>query len=382
MKLNLGAGETAIDGFESRDGKRGDVIFPLAEADGSIEEIRASHVLEHFPHRQGPEVLKDWVRALKPGGVLKIAVPDFERIVAAYLEGREIPTEAFVMGGQVDEADFHRAIFDEEHLARMLRAAGLVGVRRWKSEIADCAALPISLNLAGTKPGGPRPKIAAVMSAPRLAFSDNLGCVAQLAKLGVPVRKVTGAFWGQCLTRAIEESLAEHRPEWILTIDYDTVWTPDQLHALLDVAARHPDAAAIAPVQCKRGATTPLFFIRGKDGHAQGQIAREALDDELVQVTSAHFGLTLVNAAALAEIERPWFAASPDADGRWGEGRMDDDIWFWRQLERADLPAFIAPRVVVGHLELMVMWPNQDLEPHYQNAGDFWRDGPPDNLWR
>ena len=45
-------------------------------------------------------------------------------------------------------------------------------------------------------------KVAAVMSTPRLAFTDNLLCVsAALAPHGISPIKVTGAYWSQCLSR-------------------------------------------------------------------------------------------------------------------------------------------------------------------------------------
>ncbi len=74
-KLNLGAGSAPMDGWENLDRKTGEEIYPL-NRDG-VDEIRASHVLEHFSHQKIPTVLADWVGALKPGGLLKIAVPDF-----------------------------------------------------------------------------------------------------------------------------------------------------------------------------------------------------------------------------------------------------------------------------------------------------------------
>lgn len=381
-KLNLGSGDWEIAGYDARDGKRGDVLFPLPDADGSVDEIRASHVLEHFAHNQVHDVLRDWVRVLKPGGVLKIAVPDFEWIARNYLAGAEMPVQGFVMGGQIDDLDYHRTIFDAECLQGELEAAGLIGVRKWTDSVGDDASLPVSLNLAGTKPGGKRPKIAAVLSMPRLAFSDNMGCVAQLAKIGVPVRKGTGAFWGQCLTRVITEALEQDQPDYVLTVDYDTVWTPRTFQLLVDTAARHPEADVIAPLQCKRGEKTPLLFIRGADGKAVGELPREALDRELIEVTSAHFGLTLLKADMLRRLPKPWFKGVPAPDGSWGDGRIDDDIWFWQQLEKSGARGYVAPRVVVGHAELMIMWPDVNLEPLFQHTGEFWNRGTPEGVWR
>lgn len=155
MRLNLGAGDHEIPGYISVDRKSGQEVYPLSYPDSSVEEIYASHVLEHFSHRDVASVLADWVRSLKPGGVLKVAVPNFDRIVDWYKQDREdLPLLGYLMGGQTNENDFHKAIFNEAGLRDDLEAAGLVNVRPWVSQYTDCASLEVSLNLEGTKPKG------------------------------------------------------------------------------------------------------------------------------------------------------------------------------------------------------------------------------------
>ena len=83
MKLNIGAGPTKIEDFTPLDVKHGKPAFPLPYDDNSIEEIRASHVLEHFSFNDAKKALIEWVRVLKPGGRLRVAVPDFEKITTA-----------------------------------------------------------------------------------------------------------------------------------------------------------------------------------------------------------------------------------------------------------------------------------------------------------
>ena len=87
IKLNLGAGDTQIKGFIPIDRKFGQEVYPLEYEDNSVDEIRASHVLEHFAGGAVDEVLRHWVAKLKPGGSLKVAVPNFEWIAENYLAG-------------------------------------------------------------------------------------------------------------------------------------------------------------------------------------------------------------------------------------------------------------------------------------------------------
>ena len=49
---------------------------PLPFEDNTFDLVYASHVLEHIPWYKVEEVVKEWVRILKPGGVLEVWVPD------------------------------------------------------------------------------------------------------------------------------------------------------------------------------------------------------------------------------------------------------------------------------------------------------------------
>jgi len=153
-KLNLGSGSSPLAGYHNLDIKTHDQIYPLPADDGAVDEVRASHVLEHFPHGQVADVVKEWARVLKPGGLLKIAVPDFDWIVKAYSNGHRDDgrLEHYLFGGQADGDDYHKAFFNEEKLKALLEGAGLVDVKRWESDAPDCSSYHVSLNLEGRKP--------------------------------------------------------------------------------------------------------------------------------------------------------------------------------------------------------------------------------------
>src|SRR5687767_6506388 len=141
-KLNLGSGSSPMEGYQNLDIKTCHEIYPLRNyADGAVDEVRASHVLEHFPHGQVAEVVKEWARVLKPGGRLKIAVPDFDWIVRAYSNGHRDDgrLEHYLFGGQADGDDYHKAFFNEGKLKALLESAGLVDVKKWESDAPDCS---------------------------------------------------------------------------------------------------------------------------------------------------------------------------------------------------------------------------------------------------
>jgi len=389
IKLNIGAGDVEIPGYTPIDIRAGQAAYPLEYPDESVDEIRASHILEHFGHRETAAVIADWVRVLKVGGRLRIAVPDFDYIVNAYGGGSAEPLEGYLMGGHSDANDRHGAIFNRDKLMQLMRAAGLVALRSWADDVGDCASLPVSLNLEGRK-AGPAMfealkdfRVVAAMSVPRLGFMANFFCAFQgLRPNRIPIRKHEGAFWGQCLERCMGEILEQDAPDAILTLDYDTIFTAEDVWELKRLMIEHPEADAIAALQSARTRPLPLMTIRDTDGRTVRQVRRELMDAELLRVSTAHFGLTLIRADKLAALPHPWFKGEPDAEGHWSDQRTDADIWFWRQWEAAGNTLYSANRVPIGHAELMIRWPGRDLRAIYQHPWEFYEDGRPEGSWQ
>src|SRR5215212_8691844 len=52
--------------------------------DNSIDGIFCEHVFEHFNLTQGEVVLRECLRVLRPGGCIRIIVPDGEKIMRLY----------------------------------------------------------------------------------------------------------------------------------------------------------------------------------------------------------------------------------------------------------------------------------------------------------
>jgi hypothetical protein len=288
------------------------------------------------------------------------------------------------MGGQEDENDFHKILFDREVLTLTLQNAGLVDVQSWKSEIADCASYECSLNLMAYKaPEIPPIKIKCAMSVPRLGFQDNFFSWSRaLLPLGIIPTKFDGAFWGQCLERTMLKLMPDC--DWILCIDYDSVFTADNVSALVRLAVQHPEADAIAAMQMGRGKkdSKPLLVRASVDGVSQRQVSLTEMAEPLLKLDTAHFGLTLIKCEALKKMPHPWFMGQPNQDGEWEEGRVDDDIYFWHKWKHVGNTLYNANRVVCGHAELMFTWPDAELNAIHQYPNDFHADGMPEEMWR
>ena len=169
IKLNLGSRDRSLKGFKNMDIDQhpnvdfvGDVKDLSRFQDGSISEIYASHILEHFPHVETFSVLKEWFRVLSSDGILFLAVPDFKRIVEIYTKhGMSQLTVNILYGDQIYKTAYHYTCFDVWSLTEMLKKVGFKSISQvdqFNMGANDCSTLcsnmdgrSISLNLVAEK---------------------------------------------------------------------------------------------------------------------------------------------------------------------------------------------------------------------------------------
>jgi predicted SAM-dependent methyltransferase len=134
-RLHLGCGWVHKDGWLNIDlfATRADVYWDLRLGipfpDDSVEAISHEHMLEHLSLEHGFSITRECLRVLRPGGVLRIGVPDAGLCVNSYA-GTAAPDWAAsqITGMLAVQALFyengHRAMYDAETLMLMCRAAG------------------------------------------------------------------------------------------------------------------------------------------------------------------------------------------------------------------------------------------------------------------
>jgi predicted SAM-dependent methyltransferase len=66
-----------------------DLRQSLPFTDNIFDVVYHSHVLEHFSRTEGKIFLRECFRICKPGGIIRIVVPDLENIVRSYLHALE-----------------------------------------------------------------------------------------------------------------------------------------------------------------------------------------------------------------------------------------------------------------------------------------------------
>jgi len=98
--------------------------------ENKIDLIYVSHVLEHVGRRQYMSVLQRWYDILKEGGTLRIAVPDFEKVVEHYNKNHDLQAiRGFLYGGQTYPQNYHYCAWDFKTLASDLETIGFKDVK-------------------------------------------------------------------------------------------------------------------------------------------------------------------------------------------------------------------------------------------------------------
>jgi predicted SAM-dependent methyltransferase len=143
-QLHLGCGWAHKEGWLNIDlfATRADICWDLRLgipfADGSVEAIFHEHMLEHLSLRDGFSITQECLRVLKPGGLLRIGVPDAGLCIDSYA-GKADPdwAQSQVTGMLAVQALFyengHCAMYDAETLTLMCLAAGFAEAyhREW-----------------------------------------------------------------------------------------------------------------------------------------------------------------------------------------------------------------------------------------------------------
>jgi len=184
------------------------------------------------------------------------------------------------------------------------------------------------------------------------------------APMGIELEVGYGVFWSQVLTRMIQEQIANGM-EWIVILDYDSYYLKEHFLALCQLMLEYPEVDAILPVQIKREDDRVLAGVNDPTRANQEYEA----NTDLIEIDTGHFGLTILRASAFAKLKKPWFVAVPNEKGEWGDGKLDDDIYFWKNWRESGLKVYLTPQVLIGHMQLMVTWPgtfNKGSRPTHQ----------------
>ena len=171
LRLNIG-GTTPLAGWKILNIQPADGVDYIGDCtdlsqfkDSSFCEVYASHVFEHLSYvNKLLETLKGVHRILKPGGILRSSVPDFEVLCKIFLYPSLTADQRFyimniIFGGQQNQHDYHKVGLTWEFMSSYLKQAGFTSIKR-VSEFGifenDCSSIKIggqliSLNIEAIK---------------------------------------------------------------------------------------------------------------------------------------------------------------------------------------------------------------------------------------
>ena len=151
VRLNLGCGDKILPGYinvdiaTERAANVPDVVCDVRElsifSDNYADEILAVHVVEHFWRWEIVHVLKEWIRVLKPGGLMILECPNILSACEEFLRnpkihalpGPEGQRTMWVFYGDPrwqDPLMVHRWGYTPQSLGAVMHEAGLRSLRQ------------------------------------------------------------------------------------------------------------------------------------------------------------------------------------------------------------------------------------------------------------
>jgi hypothetical protein len=208
-------------------------------------------------------------------------------------------------------------------------------------------------------------KVSAFISAPRLGFTDHHR-VAQMSlnTFNIPLTVTGGAWWEHAIQNTITE-LINGGTDILISLDYDSIFFPDDIKELLSLMVRHPDMDALVPIQLKRGNKNDILCaIEGITYYpptmSQGDVSK---------IDIGHFGLTMFRSNAFKDVPKPWLMGVPNEKGDWFNGQVNPDIYFWKKFKEYNKKVCMANQVKIGHIDeyLIILDQNNQIKRYKLN---------------
>jgi predicted SAM-dependent methyltransferase len=147
IKLNLGCGWrdfgsdwVHIDGgdyphLDSKD------IINIPYKDNSVDIIYSSHTIEYFNRTEIKDILGIWYNKLKPGGIIRLAVPNFKELARLYIkENLSLENVLGPLYGEMfmgDKIIYHKTTYDYQSLKSLLEDVSFRNIHLYDWETTE-----------------------------------------------------------------------------------------------------------------------------------------------------------------------------------------------------------------------------------------------------
>lgn len=140
VKLHLGCGKRDfgpmwdhIDQVDMPHIKSHDVT-KLPYESNSVDVIYACHLIAYFDRVEIIPILQEWKRVLRPGGVLRLATPDFREMAYMYVRQNGSDLSQFLgplYGKMGSPVIYHKTVYDFYSLIELLASVGFKSIRKY-----------------------------------------------------------------------------------------------------------------------------------------------------------------------------------------------------------------------------------------------------------
>ena len=158
MMLDIGCGESkrrrGVIGVDFRKTNSVDIVADarrLPFINEAFDHVYSSHLIEHFSHREVKNVLTEWTRVLKKGGIFEIRCPDLRARAFLFFLNPSWYNVRNIYGGQGYAGNYHKCGFSYGLLKSLLASCGIKNVKRIIKGYKGMPFLPDCLHVRGVK---------------------------------------------------------------------------------------------------------------------------------------------------------------------------------------------------------------------------------------
>lgn len=120
------------------------IEYGLPFENDKIDFYYTSHFLEHIFYNEVKFVLKECMRTLKPGGMIRIVIPDLEIALKRYYAGEKKEAMKYFFTDAPDFLSHHKYMYDYEMMKEQIQEAGFINIQKMeyrRGEVPDIQKL-------------------------------------------------------------------------------------------------------------------------------------------------------------------------------------------------------------------------------------------------